>query len=240
MKDFLQHYDQKWFSSIWAAVVIGLLCLIVLKIPHEAAYYLGLGLPVVALGLSALLGLRKFIKGDTRSGILQVVASGIVFAFASVAGFIYTGYLPFDYYADYLKIPEGLEVYEPLPQDYEYDRSGAHDHLEFNMIRSIQPGIYSYELWLGKTEPGEVYLKAYEVTHEDPLSAASVKKYSRIPVENGQDSVIRFNSPSDFNIDEGDWGDPYAARFEVWFKAEGKDQDRKLTEKVFEIEGWQR
>ena len=39
---------------------------------------------------------------------------------------------------------------------------------------------------------------------------------------------------------EGDWGKPYAARLEVWFTPDSGGPDRKLMEKTFKIEGWQR
>ena len=52
--------------------------------------------------------------------------------------------------------------------------------------------------------------------------------------------IERFGAKAGFTIYEGDWGKPYAARFEVWFEPDsGKDQ-RKLAERVFKIEGWQR
>ena len=41
-------------------------------------------------------------------------------------------------------------------------------------------------------------------------------------------------------ISEGDWDKPYAARFEVWFKPDSDETERKLAERVFKIEGWQR
>ena len=39
---------------------------------------------------------------------------------------------------------------------------------------------------------------------------------------------------------EGDWGKPYGARFEVWFKADNENEEIKLLEKNFVIEGWMR
>ena len=41
-------------------------------------------------------------------------------------------------------------------------------------------------------------------------------------------------------IGEGDWGKYYAARFEVWFDPDSGAPERKLLEKNFKIEGWQR
>jgi hypothetical protein len=50
----------------------------------------------------------------------------------------------------------------------------------------------------------------------------------------------RFGAKAGFTIYEGDWGKPYAARFEVWFKPDAGGAERKLAERTFKIEGWQR
>lgn len=42
------------------------------------------------------------------------------------------------------------------------------------------------------------------------------------------------------NIYEGDWDDYYAARIEVWFKNAETNQESKLLEKVYRVEGWMR
>jgi hypothetical protein len=49
-----------------------------------------------------------------------------------------------------------------------------------------------------------------------------------------------FFSNAFFTIYEGDWGKPYAARFEVWFIPDSGAPEWKLLERVFKIEGWQR
>jgi hypothetical protein len=51
---------------------------------------------------------------------------------------------------------------------------------------------------------------------------------------------VRFSNNGTITIYEGDWGKPYAARFEVWFKGNEDQRERKLMEKVYKIEGWQR
>ena len=43
----------------------------------------------------------------------------------------------------------------------------------------------------------------------------------------------------EFTIFEGDWGDCYAARIEVWFK-DKQGHKRKLSEKVYGVQGWMR
>jgi hypothetical protein len=50
----------------------------------------------------------------------------------------------------------------------------------------------------------------------------------------------RFGAKAGFTVYEGDWGKPYAARFEVWFEPDSGKGQRKLSERVFKIEGWQR
>ncbi|MBP5375589.1 MAG: hypothetical protein J6Y38_04560 [Bacteroidaceae bacterium] len=44
----------------------------------------------------------------------------------------------------------------------------------------------------------------------------------------------------EFTIYEGVWDDYYAARVEVWFKDAETRKERKLVEKVYRVEGWQR
>ena len=43
-----------------------------------------------------------------------------------------------------------------------------------------------------------------------------------------------------FTIYEGDFGDYYAARVEVWFRDSTSGAERKLMEKVYRVEGWMR
>ncbi|MDN3706528.1 hypothetical protein QW060_26370 [Myroides ceti] len=99
-----------------------------------------------------------------------------------------------------------------------------------------------------KIESGYCYLKAFEVTHNDPLSADRLKERSKIKVFNSSDTTAKFemtaregySAEGIFTIYEGDWDKPYAARFEVWFVPDNGGKERKLIEKNFKIEGWQR
>ena len=47
-------------------------------------------------------------------------------------------------------------------------------------------------------------------------------------------------SSNEFVIYEGDWGKPYIARFEVWYKDEKSNNDSMIMCKNYIIEGWQR
>ena len=50
----------------------------------------------------------------------------------------------------------------------------------------------------------------------------------------------KFGTNDHFTIYEGDWEKPYGARFEVWFKADNENEEIKLFEKNYVIEGWMR
>ncbi len=111
--------------------------------------------------------------------------------------------------------------------------------MDFELFHSFQPGLYEYEIWLGKIDSGTVFLKVYEITKNDRLSKDRLTNRSSIRVENSTDEIKKFGTQDHFTIYEGDWGKPYAARFEVWYQPD-KGKERKLTEKNYKIEGWQR
>jgi len=105
---------------------------------------------------------------------------------------------------------------------------------------SFQPGIYNSAIWVNPGEPGMLYLKAFEFTNGTPLSADRLKEMSNEWIGWSDDPKELFFSNTHFTIYEGDWGKPYAARFEIWFTPDSGAADRKLLEKVYKIEGWQR
>lgn len=105
---------------------------------------------------------------------------------------------------------------------------------------SFQPGLYDSEIWVNPGEPGMIYLKAFEITQGTPLSVDRLKVRSNEWIGWSGNPEELFFSNTHFTIYEGDWGKPYAARFEVWFTPDSGRADRKLLEEVFKIEGWQR
>ena len=105
---------------------------------------------------------------------------------------------------------------------------------------SLQPGIYDSTIWVNPGEPGMLYLKAFEVTQGTPLSVDRLKERSNEWIGWSDNPGEVFLSNTHFTIYEGDWGIPYAARFEVWFTPDSGGPDQNLMEKIFRIEGWQR
>lgn len=109
-----------------------------------------------------------------------------------------------------------------------------------DLRESFQPGIYDVFIRANPGEPGTVYLKAFEVTRGTRLSADRLTERSNERMGWSEDPAEQFFSNTHVTIYEGDWGKPYAARFELWFKPDSGGSERKLFEKVYKIEGWQR
>lgn len=119
-------------------------------------------------------------------------------------------------------------------------RFGGDDNRPFRLLTGMQPGIYEVAYSLNPGEPGWLYLRAYEVTKGTPLSVDRLERASKTRMAWSSEPSERFATRAGFTVYEGDWGKPYAARFEVWFKPDSGKPERKLAERVFKIEGWQR
>jgi len=195
-------------------------------------------LSLVAALLVLVMVIYSLIKGRIKQALLlflALIGYGIAFLFLSFLLF----FLPIpDYFARNLKIPEGIELHHPI----EYGQE-CQPHVEMGLMlytADIQSGLYRYSVFLPTIEEGHVYLRAFEITKNTALSVRRLREQSKMPVFNRSDSVARFTLPDQFIIYEGDPGNPYAARFEVWFVPENGDREYKLMERNFIIEGWRR
>jgi len=104
----------------------------------------------------------------------------------------------------------------------------------------MQGGIYSVRILANPGEPGLVYLKAFEVTKGTPLSKGRLPGTSSLRLGWSDNPGELYSGTTEITIYEGNWGQFYAARFELWFKPDSGTPERKLAEKVFRIQGWQR
>ena len=139
--------------------------------------------------------------------IPQILISGFLFVFVSI---IFT-FSPPDYYGANKVIPENIEIYEPIetePTEKELEK------FDLVLASSFQPGIYNYFTDYKTTENGDFYIKAFELTSNDHLSAERMKIRSKVKVENLEPKLYL----GEFTIYEGSWGDKYGARIELWFE----------------------
>jgi hypothetical protein len=150
-----------------------------------------------------------------------------------------------DTWADNLKIPINIPINIPADLDFENHRPDSITNqivtgTEFQLYNSFQPGLYEYDFWTGKIGSGTIYLKAFEITQEYALSTDRLPQRSSVKIINPTDSIMKFGTTSNFTIYEGDWGKPYAARFEIWYKPDNGEKEQKLFAKNYKIEGWMR
>ncbi len=143
------------------------------------------------------------------------------------------GLSPPDFYGTHKIIPKNIEIYKPLDKKItEKDFNSTN----FILATIIQPGIYEYYILFKPKELGYIYVKVYEITSNDRLSATRIKKSSMLVIKNLNKEIYSGN----FTIYEGDWGDKYGARIEVWFSPNNKNPDYKIFEKNYIVEGWMR
>ena len=157
----------------------------------------------------------------------QLIIGGFLFYFVGLI-FIYS---PPDFYGTHKKIPDNIEIFEPLdsiPIRLDFDK--------YDLILIGELGSYKYYTDLKPNEKGYLYIKAFEITSNDQLSKDRLKERSKIRVDSNDSGIFS----KDFTIYEGSWGDKYGARIELWFDPVGDKPDYKLTERNFIVEGWMR
>ena len=152
-------------------------------------------------------------------------------------------------------IPEGIEYNIPLnnQQDRTYQNvleEATVDSLDRNTYLQIwegefEGGIYQYDFYYTGLAKGVIFLRCYEITQNEPLSEnmvdkkSNISECSKVPIEKS-DEFKQYVKKKRFTIYEGDWGDYYAARIEVWHREAATGKETKLTEKIYRVQGWMR
>lgn len=151
-------------------------------------------------------------------------------------------------------IPENVEYNLPLPSHYSdrVDESGNSMKVDLSdyinpddsstwlqVSKGFQGGMYNYSFYISQEfDEGEIWLECYEVTDNIRLSKERVT--DRTVQKITADDKGKYTEPREFTIYEGVWEEYYLARFEVWYIDYETRTKRKLTEKVYKVEGWMR
>ncbi len=249
-KQLVTYSFDKWWRPILLLLTTGLLLGLsvwsdtsVLQIPAFVLFCLSIAI----LGFSLIFQLwkKRWINAILTFLILGCTIAVCLF-FAIVFFIVATNELDEpDKFADNLKIPKNITIYTPADINFDKKKPDSISNIQkkdidFQLYNSIQPGVYEYEFWTSKINRGIIYLKAYEITQNYPLSTSELPSSSSVKIFNDKDSIIKIGTSHFFTIYEGDWGKPYAARFEVWYKPSTGEQETKLFEKNYKIEGWMR
>lgn len=247
MTRFLRYCFDKWWRPVlfwfFTCCMFGLSQIVSNRILENIAG------PLLAMGLVVIFiaSIYQFTQRKWLTGILDIgLLGGTIFVlFVYVMALFFIDLASPDPWADNLQIPAHLPVENPIDLDMDEHRPDSManrvvNEMDFQLYNSFQPGLYEYDFWVPQIEPGTIYLKAYEVTQEYALSTDRLPKHSAIAIDNPTEKIVKFSTTSHFTIYEGDWGKPYAARFEVWFKPENGSPERKLMSKIYKVEGWMR
>ena len=97
---------------------------------------------------------------------------------------------------------------------------------------------YDFYMWHKPIEKGEIYIKAYELTQNIQLSEWKLSTRTKNTISELSDNYELYEGNT--VIDEGTFGNYYPTRFELWFKSETSGIEKKLTEKNYVIDGWDR
>ena len=238
---FFKIFNGKWSAPFFISSV-GIFCWIwMLILPvNKIIWNLCFITPImVALGY-IILGISKIFKKRFKEGLVQVVLS-VVFMF--ITAIFFTVLLPKSPYKEYkgdIYNPNNVKVDMPLKLSFSDEKPLFKvDKPEVILYDYNQPGTYKYQVFLNKIEKGTVYLKMFDLTTNRILSEKEIAKDTKVKVENPSDELKEFPLSKQFNVQEGDWGDYYGSRVEVWFKPEDASQpERKLLVKNYVIQGW--
>ena len=140
-----------------------------------------------------------------------------------------------------IEIPEGENYQKPT----EYLNNKQLDSLKNLIVDSERIEIigtgyggYDFYMWHKPTEKGEIYIKAFETTTNQILSEWKLTNRTKNTISELSDDYKLFMGRT--VIDEGTFEKYYPARFELWFKSEKDGIEKKLTEKYYLIDGWDR
>ena len=244
MKKFIIQYW--WALPVLMALLMVLGCLIMIAdLPIiEAVVNWIVVLVVISIIVSwVILLVNKQWKKCLLSFMLTIVAGGALSILVGIIGL----YAPSsDYFGRRHSIPDGLEY--TIPFEQYSDPTVVIDSLDtssyLQIWNGLQGGIYTYDFYYGPLPAGEVFLRCYEATKDIRLSAKTafgdrIYEESKVAIDSTY-SFSKLVNQQRFTIYEGDWGDFYAARIEVWHKNAQTGQETKLMEKVYRVEGWMR
>lgn len=244
MKAFIIKYW--WSLPLCIAIIMISLMLLFVDAPTFWDHVVGCLLILVILltiGSWVVLLMNKL----WMKSILSIVTTILVLCVLGFPLILFASFAP-DGFGKEHPIPAGMKYNIPLcSNENEGDMTGQADvvvdSLERNSYLQIREegehGHYQYSFYYKGLPKGDIFLRCYEVTENIPLSEDVLPQETTVFIDSTHSFCQLVNNRS-FTIYEGDWGDYYAARVEVWHRNVVTKEEKKLMEKIYRVEGWER
>jgi hypothetical protein len=225
---FITSLFASWWKSMLGLFVALLIFGLGVLLERDAVitvFLYALLVSVVWIGISFLFQLfnKKWLAAIAQALITVPIVSYVLLIFALS---------PPDYFASHLSIPEGIDIDTPLISG---NVEGELDRTSFVLEAGFQPGIYRYATTYVPNGSGVIYAKAFELTQEYRLSGERMKTRSAVKVS-AEDKGVK---SAEFTIYEGNWGEKYGARIELWFEFDSGKQVL-IGSRNYIVDGWQR
>ncbi|MGB3799059.1 MAG: hypothetical protein WA952_04545 [Lewinella sp.] len=226
-------YIHTYISVWWVPLLVyaGALVIFALGRVVRRDWVIDVSLTLFLLNLLGMIAVYIFhlSKGRWHFSLAKFCSTVVLFF---VIAFVMT-FDPPDYYGANKHIPSDVPFAEPIDRP-----PSERDFIDYDLVLGsyLQPGIYTYFSDFQPEEPGSLYIKAFEITSSDRLSAERIKLRSRIDV----DTKARQVWQGEFTIYGGSWGDKYGSRIELWFEPRSGKGSFKFTDRNYIVEGWMR
>ena len=175
---------------------------------------------------------------------IKIILISIAFVTLIIVGLIIGSNMYYswkDKKVDSVIIPTGVNYEKPI--DYLSQRqidSIEKMPVDTNKILVVGSGYsgYDFYMWFKPREKGELYIKAYAEINNIRLSKQKLTNRTKNNILKPSNKYKLYKGNS--VIYEGRLGKYYPARFELWFKSEKTGKERKVAEKIYLIDGWER
>lgn len=223
---------KKYFTIWWIPIIAYLVPIAIYEIGNmlKNNHVISLSLNIFLINLlgNVVSSIVQIVIKKWYFTLPQILISAILIFWASI---IFTYLIPDFYGANHI-IPKNANCEKPakikiLKKDL--------DGFKVAVDEGAQPGYYKYYVNFQSKENGYLYIKAYEITTNDPLSTELIKDRSKIMVK----TLGKNFYSGTFTIYEGDGGDFYCARIEIWYKPDGGNE-YKVNQKNYIVNGKER
>ncbi|QES87950.1 hypothetical protein [Rhizosphaericola mali] len=233
IKSFINSYFKVWWKPLTGFI------------PIVGIFFLGIVLErdfIIDIFLSCLLLNAICVL---ISAVIQIFISKWFWLFPQIIitimllfffGFVFL-FSPPDYYANHKTIPSNIKYEIPIELTPS-EKLLKKQHVVLGV--GMQPGIYLFFTDYKETADSKLYLKAVDIDNNNLLSPEDIKSSTLLRSRSGWNFPKGNFTCGQFTIYEGDWGYKYIARIELWSFNIKRNEDRKLAEVNYLIEGWQR